>query len=54
MLPLAIDYAKTEDARRILKYAVHDIATVTRIYFVPPAMPKDRVQTIAQSLCRHA
>jgi len=48
-VPLASDYAKTEDARRILKYAVHDIATVTRIYFVPPATPKDRVQLLRKA-----
>src|ERR1041384_1664106 len=48
-VPLAIDYAKTEDARRILKYAVHDIATVTRIYFVPPATPKDRIQLLRKA-----
>jgi len=48
-IPLAIDYAKTEDARRILKYAVHDIATLTRIYFVPPATPKDRVQILRKA-----
>jgi tripartite-type tricarboxylate transporter receptor subunit TctC len=48
-VPLAIDYAKTEDARRILKYAVHDIATITRIYFVPPATPKDRVAVLRKA-----
>jgi tripartite-type tricarboxylate transporter receptor subunit TctC len=48
-VPLAIDYAKTDDARRILKYAVHDIATITRIYFVPPATPKNRIQTLRKA-----
>ena len=48
-VPLAIDYAKTEDARRILKYAVHDIATITRIYFVPPGTPKDRVAVLRKA-----
>jgi tripartite-type tricarboxylate transporter receptor subunit TctC len=48
-VPLAIDYAKTDDARRILKYAVHDIATLTRIYFVPPATPKNRVQLLRKA-----
>jgi tripartite-type tricarboxylate transporter receptor subunit TctC len=48
-VPLAIDYAKTDDARRILKYAVHDIATLTRIYFVPPATPKDRVELLRKA-----
>jgi len=48
-VPLAIDYAKSEDARRILKYAVYDIATVTRIYFVPPATPRDRVEVLRKA-----
>lgn len=48
-VPLAIDYAKTDDARRILKYAVHDIAMLTRIYFVPPGTPRDRVQTLRKA-----
>lgn len=49
-VPLAIDYAKTEDARRLLKYAVHDTATITRLYFVPPGTPKDRVLTLRKAL----
>lgn len=48
-VPLAVDYAKTDDARRILKYAVHDIAVLTRIYFLPPATPKDRVQMLRKA-----
>lgn len=48
-VPLAIDYAKTDDARRILKYAVHDIATLTRMYFVPPGTPKDRVEILRKA-----
>jgi tripartite-type tricarboxylate transporter receptor subunit TctC len=48
-VPLANDYAKTDDARRILKYAVHDIATITRIYFVPPETPKDRIQVLRKA-----
>ena len=48
-VPLAIDYAKTDDARRILKYAVHDIAMLTRIYFVPPGTPRERVQTLRKA-----
>jgi tripartite-type tricarboxylate transporter receptor subunit TctC len=48
-VPLALDYAKTDDARRILKYAVHDTAVITRIYFVPPGTPKDRVQILRKA-----
>lgn len=32
-----------------MKYGVHDIATITRIYFVPPATPKDRVETLRKA-----
>ncbi|MBI4522609.1 MAG: hypothetical protein HY695_02220 [Deltaproteobacteria bacterium] len=48
-VPLAIDYAKTDEARRLLKYGVHDTATITRMYFVPPGTPKERVQTLRKA-----
>ena len=48
-VPVAMDYAKTDDARRILKYAVHDIAVITRLYFLPPGTPKDRVQMLRKA-----
>jgi tripartite-type tricarboxylate transporter receptor subunit TctC len=48
-VPLAIDYAKSDDAKRLLKHAIHDIATITRLYFMPPATPKDRVATMRQA-----
>lgn len=48
-VPLAIDYAKTEDARRLLKHAVHDTAVMTRPYFLPPGTPKDRVQLLRKA-----
>jgi tripartite-type tricarboxylate transporter receptor subunit TctC len=48
-VPLAIDYAKTDDAKRLLKYAIHDTATITRLYFMPPGTPKNRVATLRQA-----
>ena len=48
-VPLALDFAKTDEARRILKYGVHDTAVLTRLYFLPPATPKDRVQLLRKS-----
>jgi tripartite-type tricarboxylate transporter receptor subunit TctC len=48
-VPLAIDYAKTDDAKNLLKYGVHDTAMITRLYFVPPATPKDRVKMLRQA-----
>lgn len=48
-VPLATDYAKTEDARRLLKYGVHDTAIMTRPYFLPPGTPKDRVHLLRKA-----
>jgi tripartite-type tricarboxylate transporter receptor subunit TctC len=48
-VPLAIDYAKTEEGRRLLKHAVHDIAVITRLYFLPPGTPKERVQSLRRA-----
>lgn len=49
-LPLAVDYAKSEEARKLLKYAVHDTAVITRLYFLPPGTPKDRVLVLRKAL----
>ena len=48
-VPLAIDYAKTDDAKRLLKHAIHDTATITRLYFLPPKTPKDRVAVLRKA-----
>jgi hypothetical protein len=48
-VPLAIEFAKTEEARQLLKYAVHDIATMQRLFFLPPGTPKDRVRLLRKS-----
>jgi tripartite-type tricarboxylate transporter receptor subunit TctC len=48
-VPLAIDFAKTEEARRLLKYAVHDVAIMQRLFFVPPETPKDRIRLLRKS-----
>lgn len=48
-VPLAIKYAKTDDAKRLLQHAIHDTATITRLYFMPPKTPQDRVATVRQA-----
>jgi tripartite-type tricarboxylate transporter receptor subunit TctC len=48
-VPTALEFAKTDDARRVLKYAVHDIAVISRLYFLPPGTPKDRVQMLRKA-----
>jgi tripartite-type tricarboxylate transporter receptor subunit TctC len=45
-VPLAVDFAKTNEARQLLKYGIHDTATITRPYFLPPGTPKERVQIL--------
>jgi tripartite-type tricarboxylate transporter receptor subunit TctC len=48
-VPLAIDHAKTDDGKRLLKYGVHDTAVITRLYFAPPGTPKDRVKILREA-----
>lgn len=48
-VPLAINYAKTEEARRILDVAVHNDSVLVRSYTLPPGTPKDRVQILRQA-----
>lgn len=48
-VPLALDFAKTDEARQLLKYAVHDVAIMQRFYFFPPGTPKERVRILRKS-----
>jgi tripartite-type tricarboxylate transporter receptor subunit TctC len=48
-VPLAITYAKTEEARRILEVAVHNDSVLVRSYTLPPGTPKDRVQILRRA-----
>jgi tripartite-type tricarboxylate transporter receptor subunit TctC len=45
-VPLAIDYAKTDEAKRMIRSVVHTIAPTVRPYVLPPGTPKDRVETL--------
>lgn len=46
---LAMDFAKTEEGRRLLKHGVYDIATITRPYFLPPGTPRERVEILRRA-----
>lgn len=48
-IPLAINYAKTEEARQLIKVGVHDLNAVLRPYMLPPGTPKDRVQMLRKA-----
>ena len=48
-VPLAIAFAKTDEARRILEVAVHNDNMLVRTYTLPPGTPKDRVQVLRKA-----
>jgi tripartite-type tricarboxylate transporter receptor subunit TctC len=48
-VPVAIDFAKTEEARRLLEIGIHAPSAITRLYTLPPATPKERVQLLRQA-----
>jgi len=48
-VPLANDYVKTEEGRRLLKHGIYDTAIITRPYFLAPGTPKSRVQLLRKA-----
>lgn len=44
-VPLAISFAKTDDARQLIQMA-HYAGAYARPFYLPPGVPKDRVQTL--------
>jgi tripartite-type tricarboxylate transporter receptor subunit TctC len=45
-VPVAIDYAKTEEARNLIQVGIHDQSVLIQPYAVPPGTPKDRLQAL--------
>ena len=48
-VPLAISYAKTDEARRLLQAGAHDISAISRPFVLPPNTPKERVQILQKA-----
>jgi hypothetical protein len=48
-LPLAINYAKTEEAKKLINALVHSVGPTARPYVLPPGTPKARVQILRQA-----
>ena len=46
---LAIDYAKTEEARQLIEAGIHAVAAAFRPFVVSPGTPKDRVQILRKA-----
>ena len=45
-VPLAIDMAKTPEAKQLIQAGIHDVSAVIRPFVAPPGTPRDRVQTL--------
>jgi len=48
-VPLATSYAKTEEARELIKVGIYEPSVITRPFFLPPGTPKDQVQVIRKA-----
>ncbi|HEX9663767.1 MAG TPA: tripartite tricarboxylate transporter substrate-binding protein [Candidatus Binatia bacterium] len=48
-VPLAINYAKTDEARKLIRALVHSVGPAARPYVFPPATPKDRVMMVRRA-----
>ena len=48
-VPLAINYAKSEEARQLIRVGIQDPSEYYRPYVFPPGTPKERVQILRQA-----
>jgi len=48
-IPLAIDFAKTEEERQLIQMGIHNQSDLLRLYGVPPATPQDRVNVLRKA-----
>ncbi len=48
-VPNALEYAKTEEARELIRAAILNSAAVLRAYALPPGTPKDRVELLRKA-----
>jgi len=48
-VPLAINFARTEDERQLIQLGTYDPAVMNRLYVLPPGTPKDIVQIVRKA-----
>jgi tripartite-type tricarboxylate transporter receptor subunit TctC len=48
-VPVAINYAKTDEAKKLIQVGAHDPGTLARPFVLPPGTPKDRVQVLRKA-----
>lgn len=51
-IPVAIEYAKTDEAKRLINSLVHSVGPTARPYVLPPKTPKDRVMTLRNAFMK--
>lgn len=49
-VPLAISFAKTDEARQLIEAGIHQPSALTYSYSLPPGTPKERVQTLRRAI----
>ncbi len=45
-VPLAINYARTDEARQLIRVGIHDLNDILRLYAVSPGTPREVVQAM--------
>jgi tripartite-type tricarboxylate transporter receptor subunit TctC len=48
-VPLAIDLAKTDEARQLIEVGAHNTSAFSRPFVLPPGTPRERVQMLRQA-----
>jgi hypothetical protein len=48
-VPLAINFAKTENARQLIKVGTQDTGALLFVYALPPGTPKERVRVLRRA-----
>jgi tripartite-type tricarboxylate transporter receptor subunit TctC len=48
-VPLAIDYAKSEEGKKMIRAVIHTIGPTARPYVLPPGTPKDRIEILRKA-----
>jgi tripartite-type tricarboxylate transporter receptor subunit TctC len=51
-VPLAISYAKSDEARHLIQVGIHDAADIARPFVMPPRTPKEHVRIMRQAFVR--
>ena len=48
-VPIAISFAKTDEARKLIQVGIHDQYQILRLYTLPPSTPKERVEILRRA-----